>query len=371
MSISQSNISIVGIGKLGLCLGLNLESKGYNVIGCDLNENYVNELNNKTFNSLEPGVNTLLANSKNFKATTSLAECINFSKNIFVMVATPSLANGKYDHTQIEDLITRLIEIGPQKEEKLLIIGCTTFPGYCDTIVDKVRKLNYSVLYNPEFIAQGNILNGQTYPDMVLIGETNQASGDELEKIHRSLCKNKPAICRLNLVEAEVTKLSINCFITTKISFANMIGDLCNKLGVSHDLVLKSIGKDTRIGEKYLSWGFGFGGPCFPRDNRALGILCQENMIYPSIPKASDEYNKIHLDHQCEHIMSQIKEDKMYTMNGVSYKKGSSLIEESQQLKIAEMLADSRIKVTINDTENVVNQVRNIFGDKFNYQVGE
>ena len=134
---------------------------------------------------------------------------------------------------------------------------------------------------------------------------------------------------------------------------------------------LKLIGKDTRIGEKYLSWGFGFGGPCFPRDNRALGILCQENMIYPSIPKASDEYNKIHLDHQCEHIMSQIKEDKMYTMNGVSYKKGSSLIEESQQLKIAEMLADSRIKVTINDTENVVNQVRNIFGDKFNYQVGE
>ena len=86
MSISQSNISIVGIGKLGLCLGLNLESKGYNVIGCDLNENYVNELNNKTFNSLEPGVNTLLANSKNFKATTSLAECINFSKNILIII---------------------------------------------------------------------------------------------------------------------------------------------------------------------------------------------------------------------------------------------------------------------------------------------
>ena len=360
----MNKISIIGVGKLGLCLALNLENKGYEVIGCDVNEKYIASLNNKSFESDEPQVNDLLRESNNIKFTTDLKESLSFSDIIFLMVATPSLPDGKYDHFQIESVINQLEK---QPIRKSLIIGCTTYPTYCETLVDKLDKLNFDILYNPEFIAQGNIINGQLYPDMVLIGESTSSAGDKLEEIHEKLCNNRPVISRMSLTEAELTKLAINCFITTKISFANMIGDLCNKLNISHNNVLKSIGSDSRIGNKYLNWGYGFGGPCFPRDNRALGILCEEHKIYPSIPKASDEYNNLHTKYHFTEIVKNI-EDYKITIDGVSYKKGSILIEESQQLKIANMLADSGYEVTIKDVDKVIDSVYRIYKDKFKYE---
>lgn len=363
----MEKISVIGIGKLGLCLALNLEDSGYNVLGCDVNPDYVQQLNNKTFYSYERGVNELLSKSSNFKATTDLSETVNHSEIIFVMVATPSLANGKYDCTQVENVILELEKMGRQQQRKLFIVGCTTFPGYCETIVERLDKINYDVLYNPEFIAQGNILYGQSNPDMVLIGETNEMDGQKLESIHHKICKNDPVYCRMSLTEAELTKLSINCFITTKISFANMIGDVCNKLGISHETVLDSIGKDDRIGQKCLKWGFGFGGPCFPRDNKALGILCHEIGIEPSVSTASEEYNKLHLEYQVEHILKTNDSDTI-VMDGVSYKKGSNLIVESQQLEVAIRLAKAGKKVIVEDDESIIQMVKEIHGDLFEYR---
>lgn len=364
----KENISIIGIGKLGLCLALTLEDCGYNILGCDINEDYVNDLNKKTFFSNEKGVNSLLRKNKNFKATISLKECLDFSNIIFLMVATPSLKNGKYDHTQIENVIFELEKFGKQSKKKLLIVGCTTYPGYCESIKNRISKLNFDLLYNPEFIAQGNILWGQTNPDMVLIGESSKESGDVLENIHKNICKNTPEICRLSLTEAEITKIGINCFITTKISFANMIGDICNKLSLSTNDVLSSISKDSRIGSKCLRWGYGFGGPCFPRDNRALGILCDENNIHPSIPLASDEYNRLHLNYQLDHIKKSIINNQIM-LEGVSYKPGSVIIEESQQLLLAKKLSEEGVDVTIVDNETVISQVRNVHGDRFKYVI--
>jgi UDPglucose 6-dehydrogenase len=362
----MEKVSIIGIGRLGLCLALSLEHKGFNVVGCDISEEYISELNNKTFKSPEPRIEEFLSVSKNFKATSNLKECLLFSDHIFLMVATPSLPNGKYNHTQIESVIVKLKELGRQDKRKLLIVGCTTYPGYCETIVNELDELNYDVMYNPEFIAQGNIINGQLNPDLVLIGENDKNSGDILEGIHNKLCDNKPIINRMSLTEAELTKLSINCFITTKISFANMIGDLCNKLDISHNNVLRGVGSDSRIGSKYLNWGYGFGGPCFPRDNRALGILCEENHIEPTIPKASDNYNNLHINHQFNHVVKDIKNNEI-TIDGVSYKKDSILIEESQQLKLAVKLMENGFDVTVKDKPIVIEQVKNIYNTKFKY----
>lgn len=364
----EKNVSIIGVGKLGLCLALNLENSGYYVLGCDVNQEYINKLNSKKFDSDEPKVTELLINSKNISFTTEIKKTINFSDTIFIMVATPSSSDGKYDHTQIENVLTQLELIGCQDKRKTLIIGCTTFPGYLETLVDRLDNINYSLIYNPEFIAQGNIINGQLYPDMVLIGESNKISGDIVESIYKQMCLNEPIISRMSLTEAELTKLSINCFITTKISFANMVGDVCNKLNISHKNVLDSIGGDSRIGNKYLGWGYGFGGPCFPRDNRALGVLCVENNIDPKIPLASDEYNNLHAEYQTEHMYKNDVIDNKITIDGVSYKKGSILIEESQQLKVAENLHKLGVDVTIIDNEKVLSQVIELKGEMFNYK---
>jgi UDPglucose 6-dehydrogenase len=364
----DKKISIIGVGKLGLCLSLNLERKGFDVLGCDVSEDYIDQLNNKNFQSNEPQVNSLLSECKNINFTTDLKKSLEFSDVLFLLVATPSLQNGKYDHSQIESVISKLEILGRQENRKFLIVGCTTYPGYCDSISERLDKLNYEILYNPEFIAQGNIINDQLSPDMVLIGETSKEAGDKLEFIHREMCENNPHFSRMSLTEAELTKLSINCFITTKISFANMIGDLCNELGISHKNVLHSIGKDSRIGGKYLNWGFGFGGPCFPRDNRALGILCSENNIEPTIPTASDSFNNLHIQYHAKEIEKTAIDNKII-FDGVSYKKNSVLIEESQQLKMAVLMSDLGYEVTIVDNKYVIDSVEKIYANKFKYEI--
>jgi UDPglucose 6-dehydrogenase len=165
----NNKISIIGIGKLGICLSLNLEKHGYEITGVDINEKYVNKINSKTLESDEPFVEDYLKNSKNFIATTDIEKSL-LNKIIFIAVATSSLESGKYDHSQIENVINNILEFGPQNEKKYLVINCTTMPTYCEKLQEKIKSYNYEICYNPEFIAQGTIIKDQANPDIVLIG---------------------------------------------------------------------------------------------------------------------------------------------------------------------------------------------------------
>ena len=180
----MNNISVIGIGKLGLCFSLSLERAGYRVVGVDINESYVKSINDKSFNSSEARVNERLAASKNFEATTDLDKALAHSNIVFVIVATPSLPNGRYNHSQIEGLVAHLIQQGPQNETKHLVMNCTTMPGYCVELGKRLEEYNWTVTYNPEFIAQGTIIRDQESPDMILIGEANPMVGNVLEEIY-------------------------------------------------------------------------------------------------------------------------------------------------------------------------------------------
>ena len=344
------NISVIGVGKLGLCFSLTLEKNGYNVLGLDVSPEYVESLNSRTFKSSEHGVNELLEVADNFKATLSLQEVVDHSSVLFVVVATPSLENGRYDHSQIDGLVKSLKDLGPQESKKELVICCTTMPGYCDQIQEQVKDLNYVVSYNPEFIAQGTILRDQAEPDMVLIGEGSKHSGDLLEEIYHKHTDNNPRICRMSPLEAEITKIALNCFLTTKIAYANMVGDIVRKAGGNQDRVLAAIGEDTRIGGKYLRYGYGYGGPCFPRDNRALALYAGDLGIEALISLASDASNKNHLEY-------------------ITYKPESTLLEESQQLQFAVGIARHGFNVTIKERQEVIQELKNIYGDLFKYEV--
>ena len=355
----DKNISIIGVGKLGLCLGLNLEKKGFNITGVDVSEDYIQSLNTKTFNTTEPSVNEYLYKSKNITFTTELSKALQ-NDIIFVVVRTPSTYDWKYDHTDIENIADQLIQLGKQSTRKDLIINCTTFPGYCDTLQEKLKDYNYLVSYNPEFIAQGTIMRDQVYCDTVLIGEADKYAGELITKIYKEIVESTPVYTRMNRTEAELTKLSVNCFLTTKISYANMIGDIANRLGCNANKVLEAIGTDSRIGNKYLKPGFGFGGPCFPRDNRALAKCGEEVGVDAVISKATDEMNGKHLQYQ---IMDFIKDnpdiDKTIEIDFVTYKKDSILLEESQQLKFVLKLKELGYNIKILDQrEEVLSQLK-------------
>ena len=229
----MKKISVIGVGKLGLCFSLGLEKVGYSVLGVDVSREYVDKLNQKSISSFEPFVEKYLKESTNFEATTDMSNAVKYSDVIFVVVATPSLENGRYDHTQVDEVVSNLKVFGKQKNTKELIICCTTMPTYCDEISKFLKDYNYNVSYNPEFIAQGSIMKDQSNPDMILIGEASAKSGDIIQEIHQNLAKNEPKYHRMTRTEAEITKLSLNCFLTTKIAYTNMIGDIV-KLSLIH-----------------------------------------------------------------------------------------------------------------------------------------
>jgi len=356
----MANISIIGVGKLGLCLALNLEKKGHNIIGVDIFESYIQSLNNKTFTTSEPNVNEYLAESK-ILFITDLKQALQ-NDVLFVVVRTPSTSEWKYDHTDIEDITNKLISFGKQPTRKDLIINCTTFPGYCDTLQEKLKEYNYYISYNPEFIAQGTIIKDQVMCDNVLIGEADEYAGELITSIYKSMVESNPIYNRMSRTEAELTKLAVNCFLTTKISYANMVGDIANRLKCNADRILKAIGTDSRIGSKYLKPGFGFGGPCFSRDNRALAKCGEEVGIDAVVSRATDEMNEKHLQYQVEDfVKNNPDKTKVVEIDFITYKKESTIIEESQQLKFAQKLKQLGYNIQLLDKrQEVLDQIKNI-----------
>lgn len=364
----EKNIAVIGIGKLGLCFALNAERAGYFVTGIDVNEDYVLSINQKTFRSPEPLVNEYLQEAKNFAASTAISTALS-ADLIFVFVATPALPDGSYNHEQIERIAAQLLSLPQPTSIKHLVIGCTTMPGYCNTLAAKLNSHNYTVSYNPEFIAQGNIIFNQQNPDVILIGEENESVGNAIEEVHRSFCQSTPTIHRMDRLSAEIAKLATNCFLTTKISFANSIGDLALKAGADETKILAAVGADSRIGTKYLQYGYGFGGPCFPRDNRALQKFA--DTVAQSLPlaAATDAVNVQHLQFQVQTLLQNLPTNDCIEIDGVAYKAGTIFIDESQRLKLAVELAKQGRKVRIIDRVEVIEQVKNIYGNLFEYVV--
>lgn len=227
--------------------------------------------------------------------------------------------------------------------------------------------------YNPEFIQQGDIIRGFLNPDMVLIGQGSEEAGDALHAMYDAVCDSTPVICRMSTASAEICKLSINCFITTKISFANMIGDIADRtVGAKKEDILRAVGSDSRVGLKCLRAGYGFGGPCFPRDNRALGGYASSIGVKPLLSIATDEYNEYHA-----HVMANLLEEACNDPNGsltfcdVAYKPkcAVAIIEESQKLKVASILAKRGRSVTIKDRGFIIELVRAEYGRLFSYEI--
>jgi nucleotide sugar dehydrogenase len=357
-------IGVIGIGKLGLCFALLLEKNGFNVLGSDINQDYIDKINNKTFTCLEPNVNELLSNSTNLIGTTDNLMLIKESDIIFTFVQTPSKENGEYNHLYIETIIDQFYELKNSSIDltnKIFVIGCTTMPKYCDTVYERLDKLGIHVCYNPEFIAQGEIIKGLELADMVLIGTSSEYASDKLKNIYKSIMKIKPTFNVMSNTAAEITKISINCFLTSKISFANMIGETCLKsdIGDETNIVLNAIGNDSRIGNKYLKFGYGFGGPCLPRDNRALGKHMQNIELKINIPYEVDEFNNKHNDFLYEELIKSNLDNLPFIFDSVSYKKGIDIITESQQLKLAIKLLENGYKVVIIETKQVIALIEN------------
>ena len=246
-------------------------------------------------------------------------------------------------------------------------------PKYIDeigrTLIEDCE--NTTLNYNPEFIAQGEIIKGFLNPDIILIGAENKLLGEMLKEIYSKFILTKPRYCVLTPLEAEIVKISINGFITTKLSFANMISDVCDNCGADKTKVLNSVGSDSRIGNKYFKPGYSFGGPCFPRDTVALKQFVDKMKINSDLLTATTKYNKEHIIFQTEQLLRENPDKKVFEFTGICYKENSKIpiIEESAKLKIAANLARMGKRVIIKDEIQLINECKKEYGSLFKYKI--
>ncbi|KAK4532056.1 hypothetical protein CCYA_CCYA10G2913 [Cyanidiococcus yangmingshanensis] len=369
----ERRLALIGVGRLGLCLALVAERAGYSVLGVDVLPQYVDAINGRSLKSNEPKVTDYLRASKRLRATTQLEEAIDFSDHLMVLVATPSTGGARhYDVTQLSRVLMHINSKKPRN--KIITICCTVMPGYIATIGRALLSdcENVQLQYNPEFIQQGNIIEGLERPDTVLIGESSTYGGDLVERLWRSFVRNpdQVSVHRMSPESAEIAKLALNCFITMKISFANFIGDVADRTqNADKNAILASIGADSRVGPKCLLPGYGFGGPCFPRDNRAFGGYAESVGIDPMISHTTDAYNGRHAAYMAEALLAQNRPE--YIFEGVTYKYPCAvpIIEESQKLAVAAQIARAGKRVIIRDRRDVIESCRMEWGLLFEYDI--
>lgn len=372
----MKRISVIGTGRLGLSFALLAEQSGYGVIGVDKRESYCEELNAKTFKTPEPQIEYLLRRSKNFKATTNIKEAFEWSDLLFVFVPTPSKEDGEYDHQYIEEVVKDLIAYRGNIAGKKLIICCTTMPTYCKGLSERLAKYEVDVIYNAEFIAQGQILNGLENADFVLIGCEPNLNCTDIFEVYESIMKRPPIFNVLTHTAAEITKVSLNCFLTLKISFANLIGEIAIKSGEQDSVknILNTIGLDNRIGNAYLKYGFGFDGICLIRDNKALGIHAEKVGVPPHIPYMTDEFNDLHFDFiKQQFIQANPDKNFPFIFNQLSYKPHVDIITDSQHYRLCKELLEEGYRVHIVESDAVIKLVQPElakYGDRVKYGNG-
>lgn len=377
MSLEKIKISVFGLGKLGVPLIASFISKGFHVIGVDLDKKKIESLKNLISPVYETGVQELLNSyGEKLSVTSDGIQAVKDSDVTFVVVATPSTDDGSFSNKFVLDAC-ELIGKGLQRKNTYHVVSITStiMPGSMENVIKpclekssgKKAGKDFGLCYNPEFIALGTVIRDFLNPDFILIGESGKKAGDKLAAIYSSVCESKPEVARMNFINAELAKISLNTFITTKISFANMLARICEKLpGANVDVVTGALGLDSRIGKKYLKGAISYGGPCFPRDNIALTTLADKTGAPSYISKVTDKFNKWQITWLFRLVKLNLKNKNKVGVLGITYKPYSNVVEEAPGFLLAKKLIKSNVIVNIYDP-SIDESMKKLLGRRVNY----
>jgi UDPglucose 6-dehydrogenase len=366
-------ISIIGLGKLGAPMAAVMAHKGNTVVGVDVNPAFVAAIQEGRPPVNEPGLAEMItANHERLSATLDYDEAIAATDITFIIVPTPSGEDGTFS---LRYVLAAAEKIGAALRKKaswhVVVLSSTVMPGATGSTLlpaleahsGKKCGLDFGLCYNPEFIALGSVVRDMLRPDMILIGESDERSGATLEQLYLGVCESGPRIQRMNYVNAELTKLSVNTFVTTKISYANMLAQVCETLpGADVDVVTTALGCDSRIGPKYLKGALGYGGPCFPRDNIAFSAMARTNGVPALLAEATDALNKRQAPRLAQMILSRLPDGGTAGVLGLSYKPNTEVIEESQGIALAQQLLKAGVRVVVYDPAAMDNAKRVLVG---------
>lgn len=374
----NEKVSIVGLGKLGLGLALGFADSGIETLGVDVNENTVNAINKGKTPIVEPQYQELLEKHQgNFRATLSHAEAIEKTDITFVLVATPSIGDGRFSNRFVKSALKSLAEAFGKSKKKnhLFVISSTVVPGSTDkTFIPLIEqfsgkkyKKDFDVCFDPDFVALGSVIRDFKNPDLVIIGESSPEAGARVEALHHRMCENEPKIARMSIISGEVAKVSLNAYITMKISFANTVANLCERIeGTDVDAITSAIGYDKRISPYYFRGGLAFGGTCFPRDTKAFMTISRQYDLNPILLSAVEDVNVEQNKHLTEVVERNLGTENKVSILGVAFKDKTPVTEESPAIHLIQELVIDDVFVTVFDPL-AMEDTQVLFGDEINY----
>jgi UDPglucose 6-dehydrogenase len=348
--------SIVGLGKLGCSMAAAIAGRGFGVIGVDAVPEVVEKVNAAQAPVIETDLEkTIAANRERLRATTDYREALLDSDVTFVAVPTPSDERGAFS---LEHAGGAFREIGKVLAEKqqyhLVVLTSTVLPGstrygllpVLERESGKTCGRDFGLCYSPEFIALGSVIRDFLNPDFVLIGEGDERAGSLLEACYAQILENHAPCKRMSFENAELAKIALNSFVTMKITFANMLAELCQQIpGGNVDVVSDALGMDSRIGRKYLTGAIGYGGPCFPRDNIAFEFMARALSCNAPLARTTDQMNRTLVGGLVELLRPYLRPGATVAVLGLAYKPLSHVVEDSQGLQLSKELSRAGIRV--------------------------
>ena len=359
-------ITVIGSGYVGLVSGICFAKLGHDVICVDNNESKISQLESGIIPIFEPGLAELLkevSDSGKISFTTNLKDALKTSNTIFIAVGTPQDEKGAADLSYVFAVAN---EIAQHSDSYKLIITKSTVPAGTGAQIKKLVQqtnpdLDFSVASNPEFLREGAAISDFTNPDRIVVGIEDEKSRQIFSDIYASFPKEK--VIYSDIITAELIKYASNSFLATKISFINEMADLCEIVGGDIKSLSNAMGLDSRIGEKFLNPGPGFGGSCFPKDIMAIVNVAKENKVSLSLIESvitSNNYRKIKMADKISAALNGEINGKKITLLGLAFKANTDDIRYSPATVIAEELEKKGAKVFAHDPEAIENSKREL-----------
>ncbi len=355
------NIAIVGTGYVGLVSGTCFAEMGVNVTCVDVNEQKIQALLSGNIPIYEPGLDEMvLRNHKEGRLhfTTDITTCLNEVDIVFSAVGTPPDEDGSADLKYVLEVART---VGKNMNKYLVLVTKSTVPvGTAKKVKQAIQEeldkrgvtIPFDVASNPEFLKEGAAINDFMSPDRVVVGVESEKAKEIMTRLYRPLMLNNFRVIFTDIPSAEMIKYAANSMLATRISFMNDIANLCELVGADVNMVRKGIGADTRIGNKFLYPGCGYGGSCFPKDVKALIKTAEKNGYDMKVLKAVEDVNEaqksILFKKLSKHFNNELNE-KRIAIWGLAFKPETDDMREATSLVMIQKLIESGCKVKVYD----------------------
>ncbi len=371
-------ISIVGIGYVGLVTGTCFAETGIDVTCIDIDKHKIDKLNRGIIPIFEPGLEQMIRKNRDKERivfTTELREGLSGCEVLFIAVGTPPDENGSADLNHVLDVAAK---VGQLMDHYLVIATKSTVPvGTAKKINEVVgqqlkkrnKKIPFDIVSNPEFLKEGNAINDFLKPDRIIIGLDSDKAEGIMKKLYKPFLLNNHPIFIMDIPSAELTKYAANAMLATKISFMNDLANLCDLLGADINMVRRGIGSDSRIGNKFIYPGVGYGGSCFPKDVKALIKTGDDYHYSLEIMKAVEGVNTRQKSVLVEKILSHFGEElrnKHFGVWGLSFKPHTDDMREAPSLEIVNKLLDAGASIKAYDPV-AMQEAKKRFGSSIEY----